>query len=58
VQLVPRFRIRWMALAVLIILVAALFFFEWLGSEQTQKRVQIEVQPGIKAGSNGESSEN
>jgi hypothetical protein len=47
-----------MALAVLIILVAALFFFEWLGSEQTQKRVQIEVQPGIKAGSNGESSEN
>jgi len=58
VQSVPRFRLRTMALGVLIILVAALFFFEGLGSEQTQKRVQIEVQPGIKAGSNGESSEN
>lgn len=57
-RLLPRIRIVVLALAVLIILVAALFFFEWLGSEQTQKRVQIEVQPGIRAGSNEESAGN
>ncbi len=50
---------RWpMAFAMLILLVAALFFFEWLGSEQPQKTVEIEVQPPAAAAGNGESAKN
>lgn len=40
-------------LSVAIVLVAALFFFEWLGSEQPQRVVEIEVEPGIAPGSDG-----
>lgn len=46
------------AIALLIMLVAALFFFEWLGSDQPQKRVVVEVQPGISTDSNGENAKN
>ncbi|MCC6478196.1 hypothetical protein [Sphingorhabdus sp.] len=42
-------------MAIPIVLVAALFFFEWLGSEQPQRFVEIEVQPGIQPGADGES---
>jgi hypothetical protein len=35
-------------LFVLILLVGLLFFFEWMASEQPQKQVEIEVEPGIK----------
>ena len=38
---------------VAIVLVAALFFFEWLGSEQPQRVVEIEVQPGIRPTTDG-----
>jgi hypothetical protein len=50
---------RWqLALAVMILLVAALFFFEWLGSERPQKTVEIEVQPPAAAAGNGKSAKN
>lgn len=42
-------------LAVAIVLVVALFFFEWLGSEQPQRVVEIEVQPGIRPEADGAS---
>jgi hypothetical protein len=42
-------------LTVAIVLVAALFFFEWLGSEQPQRVVEIEVQPGIRPTTDGAS---
>lgn len=45
-------------LALSIMLVAALFFFEWLGSEQPQRRVEIEVSPGLPADKSGESAKN
>jgi hypothetical protein len=35
-------------LLLLLALVASLFFFEWLGSEQPLKPVEIEVEPGIE----------
>jgi hypothetical protein len=47
-----------MMLAVLILLVAALFFFEWLGSERPQQTVEIEVQPPAAAAGNGKSAKN
>jgi hypothetical protein len=46
----------WFGLLVLILLVAALFFFEWLGSERPQKTVEIEVQPKATAAGNGKSA--
>lgn len=46
----------WLWLLVPIVLVAALFFFEWLGSEQPQRVVEFEVQPGIRPGDDGESA--
>lgn len=46
----PKGRRVWLWLAVPIVLVAALFFFEWLGSEQPQRLVEIEVAPGIRSG--------
>ena len=42
-------------LSVAIVLVAALFFFEWLGSEQPQRVVEIEVQPGVRPEADGAS---
>jgi len=47
-----------LALALTIMLVAALFFFEWLGSERPQRPVEIEVSPAISADENGESAKN
>jgi lipopolysaccharide export system protein LptC len=48
---------RWrLAFVMLILLVAALFFFEWLGSEQPQKTVEIEVQPKATAAGDGKSA--
>ncbi len=38
-----------------IVLVAALFFFEWLGSEQPQKLVEVDIRLEPEAGNNGES---
>lgn len=38
-----------------IVLVAALFFFEWLGSEQPQKLVEVDIRPEPGTGNNGES---
>jgi hypothetical protein len=38
-----------LAFAMMILLVAALFFFEWLGSERPQKTVEIEIQPPATA---------
>lgn len=50
---------RWLLLALpSIVLVAALFFFEWLGSERPQSLVEVEVQPAVKPGSAGESAKN
>lgn len=46
----------WLWLLVPIVLVAALFFFEWLGSEQPQRVVEFEVQPGIRPNDDGESA--
>ncbi|MBP6435681.1 MAG: hypothetical protein KA292_13575 [Sphingorhabdus sp.] len=51
----PRAKRIWPWLAVAIVLVAALFFFEWLGSERPQSVVEIEVQPGIRHGTDGAS---
>lgn len=51
----PRGRRVWLWLLVPIVLVAALFFFEWLGGEQPQRLVEIEVQPGIRPGDDRES---
>jgi hypothetical protein len=45
----------WPWMVIPIVLVAALFFFEWLGSEQPQRFVEIEVQPGIQPDADGES---
>jgi hypothetical protein len=55
VQDKPKGRYVWLWLLVPIVLVAALFFFEWLGSEQPQRLVAIEVQPGIPPANDGES---
>ena len=38
-----------------IVLVAALFFFEWLGSEQPQKLVEVDIRLKTASGNNGES---
>lgn len=38
-----------------IVLVAALFFFEWLGSEQPQKLVEVDIRLEPGTGNNGES---
>jgi hypothetical protein len=38
-----------------IVLVAALFFFEWLGSEQPQKLVEVDIQLKTASGNNGKS---
>ena len=38
-----------------IVLVAALFFFEWLGSEQPQKLVEVDIQLKPASGNNGKS---
>ncbi|WP_181883623.1 hypothetical protein [Sphingorhabdus pulchriflava] len=38
-----------------IVLVAALFFFEWLGSEQPQKLVEVDITLKTKTGNSGES---
>jgi hypothetical protein len=38
-----------------IVLVAALFFFEWLGSERPQKLVEVDIQLETEAGNNGKS---
>ena len=54
-QIRPIGRRIWLWLVVAIVLVAALFFFEWLGSEQPQRVVEIEVQPGIRPGTDGAS---
>ncbi len=51
----PKGRYVWLWLLVPIVLVAAFFFFEWLGSEQPQRLVEIEVQPGIPPVNDGES---
>lgn len=51
----PSGRRVWLWLLVPIVLVAALFFFEWLGSEQPQRVVEFEVQPGIRPDEDGES---
>jgi len=55
VQDKPKGRYVWLWLLVPIVLVAAFFFFEWLGSEQPQRLVEIEVQPGIPPVNDGES---
>ncbi|MEQ1550696.1 hypothetical protein [Sphingorhabdus sp.] len=51
----PKAKRIWPWLAVAIVLVAALFFFEWLGSEQPQRVVEIEVLPGIRPETDGAS---
>lgn len=51
----PKGKRIWLLLLVAIVLVAALFFFEWLGSERPQTVVEIEVQPGIRPGDDGAS---
>ncbi len=51
----PSYNRFFISLSVAIVLVATLFFLEWLGSEQPQKVVEIEVQPGISADANGAS---
>lgn len=51
----PKAKRIWLWLAVAIVLVPALFFFEWLGSERPQNVVEIEVQPGIRHGTDGAS---
>jgi hypothetical protein len=38
-----------------IVLVAALFFFEWLGGEQPQKLVEVDIQLKTASGNNGKS---
>jgi hypothetical protein len=43
-------------LFVLILLVAALFFFEWIGSERPQKTVEIVVQPAATAAVDGKNA--
>ncbi|MGL5837781.1 MAG: hypothetical protein ACRCY3_04695 [Sphingorhabdus sp.] len=48
----------WLWLSVPIMLVAALFFFEWLGSEKPQRVVEIEVQPGIQANNDEKNAKN
>lgn len=45
--------VKW--LFVPIVLVAALFFFEWLGSEQPQKLVEVDIRLEPGTGNNGES---
>jgi hypothetical protein len=48
---------RWrVAFTMMILLVAALFFFEWMGGERPQKTVEIEVQPPATATGNGKSA--
>jgi lipopolysaccharide export system protein LptC len=56
VRYLPKGR-RWrLAFTMLIMLVAALFFFEWLGSERPQKMVEIVVQPAATAAGEGKSA--
>ncbi|MGC1469086.1 MAG: hypothetical protein WA793_06855 [Sphingorhabdus sp.] len=51
----PKAKRIWPWSAMAIVLVAALFFFEWLGSEQPQRVIEIEVQPGIRPETDGAS---